>query len=105
MWGGVLRVDDGVAKNMRWKGAAVLQRDILSQKDVIKNLLHGPLYTVHSYSIYDDVGYGIVEGYLKANKDDPGKRALFLTIFGGKLPVKNPASFSSPNGTTIALGG
>lgn len=106
-WAGVFDIDDDEAQQIRWSGAAVVQRDIFAQKDVFRNLLHGPPYDVHTYSIYKNKGYGITEGYLKADKNDPGQHAFFLSIWNSKknkVPAKNPGSFNSPNGTTIALG-
>lgn len=91
-WLGVLEIRDGKAITVRYKRAA------LGNKNGFTDLKNDASYVVHNYFVNGDKGYGIV---------DDGNRNFFLAIwYPGitKVPLTNPGTIRIPSGDRIETG-
>lgn len=91
-WWGVLEIRDGKAITVRYKRAA------LGNKNGFTDLKNNLSYVVHNYFVNNDKGYGIV---------DDGNRNFFLAIwYPGvtKVPLTNPGTIRISSGDRVETG-
>ena len=91
-WLGVLEIKDGKAITVRYKRAA------LGNKNGFIDLKNNVPYTIHNYFVYADKGYGIA---------DDGEQNFFLAVWHPgttKVPLINPGTIIILSGDRVETG-